>query len=181
MDLILLRHGAPAAEYHRRYIGHTDVEIDENLFEPAKIEPLQNRLYDRIYASDLQRCTATLTRMGMDKFTVDPRLREVRFKPSVEGKNFAEIESTADFDPRVLDSKESWHAFVCEESEGAFRDRVRNFLDELPAHQSILICAHAGSIDMIVSILEPERPTAPLGYLDHIVLSPPKVSSSLLG
>lgn len=181
MELTLLRHAAPALAYHGRYIGHTDIRIDKTLFERSKIEHLTAQRYDRIYCSDLARCTATLERMGIDHFVTDERLREVRFKPSIEGKNFAEIEAMEDFDPASLDSQESWHRAVCDEPIEAFRFRVQSFLDELPKNETILICSHAGTMTIILSLLNAEISTYSFGYLDHIVLTDPKQSFPFLG
>jgi len=171
--LTLLRHAAPPAAYHGHYIGHTDIGIDPALFDRAKVASLSSRHFDLIYSSDLVRCTATLRHMGFHRFTVDPRLREVRFKPAIEGKNFSQIESMEDFDPAALDSEESWHRAVCDEPADAFRGRIQSFLQELPPDKSILLCCHAGTIAMILSILEPERPPQSCNYLDHICLSIP--------
>lgn len=167
MALILLRHAPPAAEYHGCYNGHTDIAIDPALFDETKIEPLLHHRFDRVYASDLRRCTQTLRCMGIEPFRTDPRLREVRFKPSIEGKRFEQIERMEGFDPRCLESIESWHAFVCDEPLEAFRERVRSFLEELPRDETILICSHGGTIGMIRSLLDPAPSHTPLGYLDH--------------
>ncbi|MFA5215139.1 histidine phosphatase family protein [Sulfuricurvum sp.] len=181
MELTLLRHAPPTPAYHGRYIGHTDIRIDEALFEHDKIKHLIHQQYDRVYSSDLVRCTATLQQMGFDHFITDTRLREVRFKSSIEGKNFAEIEAMEDFDPASLDSQERWHRTVCDEPLEAFRGRIQSFLDELPKNERILICSHAGTITMLMSLLNPEIVPSSLGYLDHVVLSYPQPSFPFLG
>jgi broad specificity phosphatase PhoE len=181
MELTLLRHAAPASTYQGRYIGHTDIRIDEALFEHDKIEHLTHQRYDRIYSSDLVRCTATLEKMGIRNFITDTRLREVRFKPSIEGKNFAEIEAMEDFDPASLDSQEKWHSTVCDEPLETFRGRIQSFLDKLPKNETILICSHAGTMAMLTSLLTPETSARSLGYLEYTVLSYPHHSIPFLG
>ncbi|MDP3119422.1 MAG: histidine phosphatase family protein [Sulfuricurvum sp.] len=171
MHLTLLRHAPPYPEYHGCYNGHTDIPIDASLFDHDKIQALLHRRFDRIYSSDLQRCTTTLETMGFASFTTDPRLREVCFKPSIEGKTFAQIEASDGFDPRVLDSMETWHHYVCDESLSIFRTRIQSFLDELAHDKNILICAHGGTITMILSLLNSTVEYKPLGYLDHISVS----------
>lgn len=171
MALTLLRHAPPSPEYHGCYNGHTDIPIDLSLFEYDKIQTLLHCQFDRIYSSDLKRCTATLETMGITTFTTDPRLREVRFKPSIEGKNFAKIEASEDFDPRSLDSIEAWHQYVCDESLPIFKSRIQSFLDELDQDENILICTHSGTIRMILSLLTPALENEPLGYLGHITIS----------
>lgn len=171
MGLILLRHAPPEVQYHGCYNGHTDIPIDTALFDPSKILSLQNQQFDRIYSSDLQRCTKTLEMIGLTAFTCDPRLREVCFKPSIEGKTFEQIEAIEHFDPRSLDCSDSWHHYVCDEPLTVFQARVQSFLDELPKNEHILICSHGGTIAMILTLLNPEIPNKSLGYLDHITTS----------
>lgn len=171
MGLTLLRHAPLEAKHHGCYNGHTDLPIDIALFEQDKIQPLVNRPFDRVYSSDLQRCTVTLETMGITAFTTDPRLREVRFKPSIEGKNFVQIEASEDFDSRCLDSQESWHDYICDESLPSFRTRIQSFLDELNRNENVLICTHNGTINMILSLLNPALEDTSLGYLDHITIS----------
>ena len=171
MELTLLRHASPHWEYHGCYNGHTDIPIDVTRFEHDKTQPLLHRPFDRIYSSDLQRCTSTLETMGITAFTTDPRLREVRFKPSIEGKIFAQIEASEDFDPRVLDSREAWHHYVCDESLPIFRTRIESFLNELEHDKKILVCAHGGTIAMILSLLNPALEDQAVGYLDYITVT----------
>lgn len=171
MALTLLRHAPLQAKHHGCYNGHTDIPIDTALFERDKIQTLLSRPFDRVYSSDLQRCTATLETMGITAFTPDPRLREVRFKPFIEGKTFSQIEASENFDPRSLDSREAWHHFICDESLPLFRARIQSFLEELEYDKNVLICTHGGTIRMILSLLNPAFEDKSLGYLDHITLS----------
>lgn len=171
MELTLLRHASPHEKFHGCYNGHTDIPIDVTRFEHTKIQPLLHCHFDRIYSSDLQRCTATLETMGITAFTTDPRLREVCFKPSIEGKTFAQIEASDHFDPRVLHSREAWHHYVCDESLPIFRARIQSFLDELEYDKNILVCAHGGTINMILSLLNPALEDKAVGYLDYITVT----------
>ena len=171
MGLTLLRHAPPYREYHGCYNGHTDIPIDTTLFEHSKIQTLLHRSFDRVYSSDLQRCTTTLETMGITAFTADPRLREVRFKPFIEGKTFAQVEASEDFYPHCLDSQESWHEHICDEPFEIFKARIESFLNELPKDKNILICTHAGTIRMILSLLNSSITHKPLVYLSHITVS----------
>lgn len=170
MELILLRHAAPSVSLHRRYLGHTDIGIDPALFDAAKIAPLREIPYDRVYSSDLSRCTETLKRMGITDYTPDPRLREVRFREAVEGKSFEEIAQTAGYDSSLLDSAEAWHRFVCAESPEAFSERIASFLDTLPRYGSVLVCTHAGTIREILSQLSPGSESVAQGYLEYTIV-----------
>lgn len=171
MDLTLLRHAAPMAKYQGCYNGHTNIAIDPKHFEYDKIASLAQRRYDRIYTSDLIRCRATLEQMQINDYILDERLREVRFKPAIEGKRFADIEQMEGYSPELLTTQESWHAFICDEPLQTFRERIQHFLEELPRDQTILICTHGGVIAMMLSVLAPQSPAASLAYLDHISLT----------
>lgn len=168
MALILLRHASPPPEYHKCYLGHTDVGIEAALFEHAKTAPLLHEPFDLMYSSDLLRCTQTLGMMGMQGYTTDSRLREVRFKPSCEGKTFEQIERMEEYDPAVLDSDETWHRFVCDESPEAFRRRIKSFLAELDPKLNILVCTHGGTIKTILSLLDQPEPHRTPSYLDYV-------------
>lgn len=168
MALILLRHAPPPREYHRCYLGHTDVGIDAALFDEAKIAPLLSERFDRIYSSDLLRCTQTLEAIGLRGYTADPRLREVRFRASFEGKTFEQVERMREYDPAVLDSAEAWHDYVCDESSEAFRRRIGSFLAELDPNLNVLVCTHGGTIKTLLSLLNQPEPHPVPAYLDYV-------------
>jgi alpha-ribazole phosphatase len=165
MSLTLLRHAPLSKKYHGRYIGHTDLSIDPELFSPIILP----HTYDLIYSSDLCRCTQSLEALGYSDFKTDERLREVAFKKEFEGKNFEEIEKMESYDPRFLESQERWHTFICEETIEEFRGRIQSFLEELPHAQNILVSSHGGTIREILSLLksEPKR----LDYLEYTIVT----------
>lgn len=165
MELTLLRHAAPSITYQGRYLGHTDVPIDPELFTPI----LLPYTYDAIYSSDLLRCTQSLQACGYVDFMTDVRLREVRFKERFEMKSFAEIEKMEGYHPRFLESKEAWHDFVCDESREAFRGRIAAFLDDLPCLQNVLICSHGGAIAEILTLLNGESKR--IDYLEYTIVT----------
>jgi len=171
MALILLRHASPPVHCQNRYWGHTDISIDPDLFDQAKLDSLRYERFDRVYTSDLLRCTETLEAMGHTDFIREPRLREVRFKPEIEGKTFAEIERMEEFSPAYLESSHTWHQFICDEPEKAFHKRIQSFFDELDPNKHLLICSHAGTINAILSLLQPDQPPAAPGYLDYVRVS----------
>jgi alpha-ribazole phosphatase len=164
MPITLLRHAPIPKGYHGRYLGHTDIPIDYELFTPITLP----QKYDLIYSSDLNRCTQTLEALGYTDVIPDTRLREVCFKEMFEGKNFEEIERMKEYSPQFLESRESWHTFICEESIENFRGRIQSFLEELPSDQNILICSHAGTLYEMLSLLNslPKR----LDYLEHTIV-----------
>ena len=172
MAITLLRHAALPQEFQKCYIGHSDIEIDFNLFDVEKVIEINAKNYDLVFCSDLIRTQTTLELLGKS-FLIDSRLKEVKFRDKFETMNFHEIEQHKDFDPKYLDDYLSWHDFICEESLDDFQTRVEDFLYHLPLKKDILICSHAGVIKMIYSILKNINYTTldlEVGYLDTIII-----------
>ncbi len=164
MALTLLRHAAVAKEFQGTYLGWSDIGIDETLFDHNKVSALKQENFDLVISSDLIRCRQTLEKLGKT-FTSDPRLREVKFKTEIEGKQFSDIEKLQSYDPLYLESEATWHTYICEESQAHFRKRIKDFLATLPRDKEILLCTHAGSIKMMMELLGKEVKT--LKYLDY--------------
>ncbi|AFL69415.1 histidine phosphatase family protein [Sulfurospirillum barnesii] len=152
MALTLLRHAAPSERYQKTYLGWSDVDIDETLFDASSLSLLHASSFDCIYSSDLKRCTQTLDRLGFT-YTSDARLREVKFKEEIEMKRFEEIEKLPSFSPEYLSSEAAWFSYISEESAAHFSQRVQSFLDELNPKHTTLICAHKGTLNHILQCL----------------------------
>jgi broad specificity phosphatase PhoE len=168
--ITLLRHAPLAFKHQKRYVGHSDMNIDLSLIDTSNLDIIKNHRYDYIYSSDLKRCTQTL---DLIKFTYikDSRLREVKFKDKFELKNFSEIEKFNCFNYKYLTSLKSWHEYICEENFLSFENRVKSFIKVLPKDKNILICSHAGTIKMLYSILKQqnyEKSNIELSYLDTL-------------
>jgi len=166
MALTLLRHAPLPKENEHRYNGWTDLDIDPALFDTQKVALLTQQKFDIIYTSDLVRCQQTLEMMGMNEYITDERLREVRFKDEIEGLNFNEIEKLDSYKSSYIEEKESWHEYICEESQEAFEARIKDFLEDLPTNQEILICSHGGTLQKMMAILGYAKNK--IAYLEHI-------------
>jgi len=166
MALTLLRHAPLHPKYQGRYNGWTDIEIEPSLFDTKAIEILTRQKFDLVYSSDLQRCTQTLAYMGMENFQTDQRLREVRFKAHIEGKNFEEVTQLPSYNESLLEDQNSWHRYICAESRRSFERRIISFLSTLPDDKEILICSHAGTLQKIVYFLGLAK--AKIDYLEFI-------------
>jgi len=164
--LTLLRHAALHPRDQGQYNGWTDLSIEPSLFKKEKISLLQRQKFDLVYSSDLVRCTQTLELMGIKEYSIEKRLREVRFKAHIEGKSFDEICRLRDYDASLLKEEERWHAYVCAESASAFERRIRHFMAELPHDKEILICSHAGTLQKILYLLGLSK--AKIDYLEFI-------------
>jgi len=165
LAITLLRHAAISKEFQGTYIGWSDVNIDETLFQKQKIVKLQEKHFDIVISSDLIRCQETVKKLNK-KFTTDHRLREVKFKQHIEGKRFSDIEKLQSYNSKFLESENSWHTYICEESQEDFYSRIREFLKTLPKDKEILLCSHAGTIKAILSIFG--KKTKTLNYLEYV-------------
>ena len=166
MALTLLRHAALPQKYQERYIGWADINIDPKLFDHKKIALLKTQKFDFIYSSDLTRCTQTLEKMHIKEYIKDERLREVRFKAEIEGKNFYEIEKLTSYKKKYVKKLKRWHKYVCEEPQEDFEARIKSFLEELPKDKEILICSHAGTLQKMMIFLGYTKNK--IEYLEHI-------------
>jgi alpha-ribazole phosphatase/probable phosphoglycerate mutase len=104
--------------------------------------------------------------MGISDYITDERLREVRFKEEIEGLNFNEIEQLDSYKTSYVEERESWHDYICEESQEAFETRIQAFLEALPRNQEILICSHAGTLQKMMAMLGYSK--ANIDYLEWI-------------
>ncbi len=163
--ITLLRHAPLAIQYQKRYIGHSDINIDFSLVDKEKIKKLSETKYDFYYSSDLIRCQNTLNLITKQNFTVSEDLREVKFKDFIEGKSFDEISKLPEYDSKYLDSEDRWHSFICDESKIRFKKRLITFINTLPKDKKILICTHAGVIKELVLILT-NKQIRKFNYLD---------------
>ena len=166
MAIRLLRHGAVERRYQGRYIGWSDIPLDREQFN-KDIKELQGVKFDRVFSSTLSRCVDTLKLLGFRDFTLDERIKEVKFKDYIESKSFDEVSQRDDFDSSYLDSLDSWHNYIASESKEAFRARIESFLNELNPNEEILICTHAGVIREILSIYNYDI-NIDLGYLSVV-------------
>jgi len=166
MALTLLRHAPLHPEYRQRYNGWTDLPIAPALFEMQKVDLLKKQHFDLVYSSDLQRCRQTLEQIGIQSYITDERLREVRFKPHIEGKSFKEVCRLPDYTESLLEESERWHAYLCAESQEKFETRIFSFLDSLPPDKEILLCSHAGTLRKILHFFTLSN--YHIEYLDYI-------------
>ena len=166
MALTLLRHAALPKKNEHRYNGWTDLNIDPLLFDAKKVALLSKQKFDLIYSSDLVRCQQTLEMMDIDDYITDERLREVRFKEEVEGLNFNEIEKLNSYKTSYIEERETWHAYICAESQEAFETRIKSFLEDLPTDKEILICSHGGTLQKMMAMLGYAKNK--IAYLENI-------------
>ncbi len=155
--LLLVRHGSTDYNSSRRFLGHSDIEL--NTAGYRQVERLRDRLADEkidaIYSSDLKRALATaeVTSSGRDVDIVAcPELREVNYG-ICEGLTFQEIGS------RHPDVAEKCINFTLElafpegECFEEFIERTCRFLDRLGKHgpsETVLIVSHNGPLKVLV-------------------------------
>lgn len=80
--LILIRHGQSIGNLHRRFLGHTDLDLSEDGYKQAELvnEYFKNIHIDCIYSSDLKRAYNTVLPISKEKnipITTSENLREI--------------------------------------------------------------------------------------------------------
>ncbi len=166
MAVTLLRHGALARKYQKRYIGHSDIGLDMNAFDHAKAAVFKQQRFDTIYSSDLLRCTQTLQLLGFREFGMTAMLREVAFKDEIEMKSFDEIAQLQSFSQAFLKDEKTWLDYIAKESYEQFMDRIKAFLQQLDTDREVLLCTHKGVANAVCQMYGIERNH--FDYLDWI-------------
>jgi len=158
--LLLVRHGSTDYNTNRRFLGHSDIEL--NTAGYRQVERLRNRLADEkidaVYSSDLKRTlvTAEVLSSGRDVDIVAcPELREVNYGVC-EGLTFQEIGSNH---PDVAEKCVNFTlelAFPGGECFEEFIGRTCGFLDRLNGYgmsETVLIASHNGPLKVLVCCL----------------------------
>lgn len=155
IEIAFIRHGE--TDYNRdwKYLGNTDVTLNETGISQAKlISPkLQNEEFDVIHCSDLRRCRQTAELIGFDQDIVyNDQFREVNFGV-VEGLTYKEIEVRH---PEVAENwKNNWFDYVVPggESFAQVQKRVVDQVEELKksGHKKMAVVTHGGCIRLILA------------------------------
>lgn len=153
LRVTLIRHATTALNEARRYQGATDPALSERgQREAARLHArLQGDCFDRVFTSDLRRCTETAAiAFPGTPAEPEPRLRELHFG-RWDGRTYGEC--LADDGQRF----QRWIAAPDREAPPggeAFEDFARRadaWVDSLPSEGSILAFSHGGPIRRIVA------------------------------
>jgi broad specificity phosphatase PhoE len=165
--VVFARHGATDWNVEQRFLGHTDLPLNELGRSQAKElgYGIANFTFDAIYSSDLRRAydTATLAQEVIyektgkhHSITTDSRLREIHFG-SIEGLTYEE--AAAQYPEKMnqwYQRAESMPPPGGEESLTQVRDRVITFMNELALknYGQVLIVSHGGAIRSWISHIQ---------------------------
>lgn len=156
--LLLVRHGQTDSNKEMRFVGSTDVPLNETGREQAKTmaSRLAERPIDHIYSSPAQRAHDTaklINEIQQVEITVDERLWELDHK-DWEGKTIQEI---YDRDPQAWDD---WMNLKIEAPHGGetlddVAIRARSWLADLDKayegdNHTLLVTAHAGLLQVML-------------------------------
>jgi alpha-ribazole phosphatase len=151
--IFLLRHGQIQGHQTRRFIGQTDVPLDETgvsqaLFWKNAFARVQ---FDQIYSSNLSRCrnTADLICPGK-KICIDERLNEINMG-TWDGESFDHIKKTS---PQLFQQRgeqmDSFHP-PKGESFNDLKTRVTPFFETLEHNlRPTLVVTHSGVIRVMI-------------------------------
>lgn len=144
LEVWLVRHGETNWNVERRIQGWADVPLNTQGFLQARLlaERLDSTAFTGLYASDLQRASATAEALAQSlgiSVSLESSLRERRFG-SAEGRLQREIDDT-----RV-------DYIVQKESDADLMHRAMNFLNSLQgSHDGRVLCvSHGGLIRMVL-------------------------------
>ena len=166
--LWLLRHGETDWTAAHRLSGSTDVPLNETGRRQAADagRALASLVIDTIWSSDLRRAkeTASIARPEQPA-EADPRLRELDFG-RLEGRTWDELDEQTQRSMFAFDD----YAAPGGESTATMRERVRSFVDALPAGTHLVV-THGGVI-RIVQGLEGilDAPYTPAGTWVRVAL-----------
>jgi alpha-ribazole phosphatase len=155
--LLLVRHARVAANDAGRFIGSTDLALDDLGHWQARA--LAGRVAqlapERCYCSPMQRCTQTAqVLVGHLAITLDNDLREIDFG-RWENCNFAQVRAS---DPALVDRWATLapdFAFPGGECLAGFFERVRSTADRLVEEpvETVLVVTHGGVIRAMLCYL----------------------------
>lgn len=157
--LLLVRHGLTRWNEETRYLGYTDIPLNEIGKQQAfaLAQEMHEEHFDQIYTSDLQRAFETAASVKANRelpLIPDSRLRELNFG-AFEGLTFSEAKT------KYPDMLTAWLENYDQppnggESFSSFSERVGSFLDDLKmieGPKTYLIVCHGGTLREIVRIL----------------------------
>jgi broad specificity phosphatase PhoE len=154
--VVLVRHGSPAANHQRRFVGSTDVPIaDEGRIDLARLAGgLRDLMPAKFYCSPLRRAQETARAVlgeTSSELIVDPDLREVDFG-HWEGMTFEEARVD---DPAAVGrwaAGESDFSFPGGERLDAFVERTHSAASRLAADSADTVVAftHGGVIRHLI-------------------------------
>ncbi|PJI10286.1 alpha-ribazole phosphatase [Clostridium sp. CT7] len=157
LEITLVRHGETVSNSEGRYLGWTDVDLNEKGINQAKkvSSKLKNKKFDIIMSSPLKRARHTAEIIRNDNIIYDDDLKEINFG-SWDNLSYKEIEKG--YPEECKSWGEDWKNFIFPDGEGVLQmyKRASNFIDKLKAEHkngSILIVTHGGIIRSITAYL----------------------------
>ncbi len=152
--IFLLRHGQIQGHQTRRFIGRTDVPLDETGVTQALFwkNAFANVRFDQIYSSSLSRCQDTAALICPEKkIRIDERLNEINMG-TWDGESFDHIRKTS---PQLFEQRgEQIDTFAPPKGE-SFKDlqtRAAPFFEELSQNlkSPTLVVTHSGVIRLMI-------------------------------
>ncbi|MCP4137223.1 MAG: alpha-ribazole phosphatase [bacterium] len=149
-EILLIRHGQTDYNKNERFLGMTDISLNETGREQAARvgERLKDEKIDLVYCSDLKRCVETAEIIGFNKdIEYTSNLREMNFG-KWEGLNWKELRD--DFGDEFKSWRKDWVNYPVPGGE-SFKDmsaRVIAEFEEIKKHENlkIAVVTHGGCI-----------------------------------
>ena len=157
MRLYLIRHGQTVLNQKKCYYGVTDVALnDKGMQQAAGLSFLFKDVRpDYVYSSPLLRATQTARQVlsGLDlKIMTDDRLKEQNFG-IFEGLTWQEIMDRYPVEYEAWNKDFSNYRIPDGESFSDVRERVDDFIRDLPLAGTVLLTAHKGTLGHLTASL----------------------------
>ncbi|URZ15902.1 alpha-ribazole phosphatase [Clostridium felsineum] len=154
LKITLVRHGETDGNKEKKYLGWTDIELNEKGILQAKIvrDKLSEEKFDLIISSPLKRAKATAEIIGNTNIIYEDNLKEINFG-LFDNLSYKEIRA------QYPEECEKWinnndFTFPHGESFSRMYTRVQNFVDKIKTKEgSILVVTHSGIIRSIIAYL----------------------------
>ena len=160
MKLLLVRHGQTEFNATFKFSGSTDLNLSSTGYK--QMVSLSDRLacenIDTIYSSDLKRARVSAEIINYERkaeIETFPELREINYG-YVEGLSFSEINQRFPDVAASIIKHDNNLSFPKGERFMELKTRVQLFHDSLrliPAHHTILIVSHGGTLRMLLCLL----------------------------
>jgi alpha-ribazole phosphatase len=153
MKITLIRHTSLNINPGICY-GQSDIAVSDNFEKEAKfaLSKIQNRKFDAVFSSPLERCMKLARYCGFNDMILDNRLMEMNFG-NWECKYWDKIE-----DPQLDKWFDNWKEVKPTNGESLieFTARVESFILEIKDKNfnQVLLFTHAGVIRALITVLE---------------------------
>ena len=148
MLLHCIRHGLTVANEEQRFNGSLDDPLTDPQRSTLREIPFEASGYDAIYCSPQSRAVETAQCLGIDRFTLEPRIAE-RHLGIFEGLTPRECSQRYPQDFAKFGALSGDYQIPGGESRAQNLERVMSWVQEIACRTCVLAVTHGGTIDFL--------------------------------